>query len=67
MNIQFKDEQIIDGIRFYIKDDDSLVIADQWDKMFKPEKLKPIFDRKYKGLNCNKKTELFNPNKHNAK
>ena len=39
MNIQFKDEQIIDGIRFYIKDDDSLVIADQWDKMFKPEKL----------------------------
>ena len=52
----FRDEQIINGIRYYIKDDglDTLVVADTWDRLFKPISTgKP--DLHTKGDNPNRK------------
>lgn len=59
----FRDEQIIDGTRFYIKDDSegTLVIADKWDAMFKPVSTgKP--NLKTKGLNPDRR-KLWMQNK----
>ena len=54
--LPFQDEQTIDGVRYYIKDDMSLVIADKWDEMFIPKhRSKPVLNKKWKGENPDKR------------
>jgi len=59
--ILFRDEVIIQGVRFYIKDDGTEVHADTWDRLFKnPVKGKII---KSKGMNPNKSKRWLNNQK----
>lgn len=50
-----RDEQVIDGVRMYIKDDaeGTPVIADKWDMYFNPPKGK-VKTFRYKGENPDK-------------
>lgn len=57
---EFKDEIIIEGTRFYIKDDGTEVNADLWDKMFKPISTgKPILNKKWEGVNPDRRNNFI--------
>lgn len=48
-------ETTIDGVRYYVKDSGGLIIADVWDKMFKPNLPVQKVSRKFKGDNPDKR------------
>jgi hypothetical protein len=58
----FRDEITIDGIRMYVKDDETLVMADTWDKLFKSPP-KGEMNLKTKGDNPCKKLLFINDKK----